>query len=623
MVSRRVDVPFLGVEDGLADVGHTIALGLEASGMAVALGGTGQLAQLDRKNQDSSALSTSRSSLCRAAHDREAYQRKLDLALMRNPAGVTPVGFGERQYCEADADCREGYTCKFNFNSNTGVPECAFRATSAPATPPPTTFPTVSPTSSEPTPNPTPAPTATPTPAPTVTPTPMPTTESPTSNAPTLSPSTNSPTRPLETRAPTEMPNSEAPSTTSPTEQASDAPSTTPPVTSTTINPTVYPTASTTIVAVATSSPTGETSTVLDVGDPGGNDLNTSPPNGDDYISNDDGLTLNPSASLVPRPPSIAPTTSPVEVILPLHSDFFRVTLVLRDVTEKLGGFTVFLWEDETSDHIQTWIQEKYSDGSDNEDIFIEQLRVQANIVTQSLLYVTTTNNNGEDAEVEATALSSTESSEGDTPSPPVVAAITKQAKEKRNDDKDEDEGNENENNSLQNRKTRVRRSRTRRTQVVTSTTVQALEIVFEIAVSYRSPEDSEIDVLNLIMQAFQSSEGRKQYATSLRDSKDPVFVNLSDFSLQVPNTASITSPNNNNGEDGSNIIVWSLIGAAVLAVAVSISLFVFYLRRNNSDKTKLDDSTSSHPNMKDQVIFEPASSGDDGLYPASSRMSS
>ena len=605
-MSLQTDVPFLGVEDGLADIGHTIALGLEASGMAVALGGTGQMAQLDRKNQDSSALSTSRSSLCRAAHDREAYQRKLDLALMRNPSGVTPVGFGDRQYCEVDADCREGYTCKFNFNSNTGVPECAFRATPAPATPPPTTSPTVSPT-----------------PGPTVTPTPMPTSESPTSNAPTMSPSTTSPTKPLETRAPTEMPNSEAPSTTSPTKQASNAPSEAPLVISTiaatTIEPTASPTISTAIVSVATTMPTGETSTSTtpDVRDPDGNDL-TSAPNGDDYISNDEGLTLTPTASLVPKPPSIAPTTSPVEVILPLKSDFFRVTLVLRDVTEKLGGFTVFLWEDETSDHIQTWIQEKYSDDSDNEDLVLEELRVQANIVTQSLLYVTTTNSNGDDAEVEAT----TESSEGDVPSQPVVAAITKQAKEKKNDNKnDNDESDEKENRSRQNRKTRVRRSRTRRTQVVTSTTAQALEIVFEIAVSYRSSEDSEVDVLNLIMQAFQSSEGRTQYAKSLRDSKDPVFVNLSDFVLQV---SSANSPDNNgNGEGESKIIVWTLVGAAVLAVAVSISLFVFYLRRVNSDKTKLEDSTASHPNIRDQVIFEPASSGDDGLYPASSRMSS
>ena len=267
--------------------------------------------------------------------------------------------------------------------------------------------------------------------------------------------------------------------------------------------------------------------------------------------------------------------------------------MVLVGLTEDL---LFFLWEDESSEHIQQWIQ-TYSDDS-NLDPPMEQLRVQANIVTQSLVYVTQSNNVNDNSNTPTL-----------NENPPVVAAITGRAPpDKKEDDKEGAEDPKPKNT----RRRRVRQARTRRTQVVTSTTAQALEIVFEIAVSYRSQDTNEIDLLQLILQAFQSGEGRKQYSKRLQDSKDPTFANLSDFVLQVQDDPNgLAAPDGGDGGGENKIIVWTLVGAAVVAVAVSISLFVLYLRRVDSGRQKLEDSTTSNPNPAEQAIFEPASSAD------------
>lgn len=340
--------------------------------------------------------------------------------------------------------------------------------------------------------------------------------------------------------------------------------------------------------------------------------------------------TMSPTALMVP-------TASPTAVVsigeLPLQQDFFRVTLVLKNVVTKLGGFTMFFWEDETSEHIQEWIQ-TYSDDA-AWDPPMEQLRVQANIVTQSLLYVTpqiadvsttttTTSNglSGSDGSNDAAAAAPT------TPPPPNIIGEDQTVMEARaKDDKDDDEAEENDNSGSRhnrNRRTRVRQSSRRRMQVSTSTTAEALEVVFEIAVSYRSPDTSEIDLLNVILQAFQSGDGRKRYAKRLKDSQDPTFANLSDLVLQVQSsTNGVASPDSNGGKDGENkIIVWTLIGAAVVAVAASITLFVVYMRRSETDRIKLSDSTASNPNVVEQAIFEPATSAENPLSSRTSRLS-
>jgi len=532
------DVAFLGSNVGLKDFGHTIALGPSlGNGQMLSLAGSAQIALMEPDAR--------RPATCRDAHDFGAYQTKTDRVMQYHPEGVTPSGFADNQYCQVNRDCRSESNCLAPASG--GLPVCSVRSSPAPTLAPITTRPTPIPTAkptTKPTPNPTPNPTLRPTPSPTPGPT-----NAPTSTAPTESPSTMSPTEPEETIAPTEV--------------ASEPPTDTP-----TSIPTSLPT------SVPTNMPTEREETNMPTVNPTERKDTTAEPTTSDSENSPTTTTPVPTTGdndITPAPTIQSTPEASVAEELPLRNGFYRVTLVLQNISSKLGGFSVFLWEDETSEHIQEWIQ-MYGDSltENDEESFFQELRVQANIVTQLLLYTTQSR------------------------------AATAQA-----------------NSPIENNKNSRHHRRRRIQSTITSAT--ALEIVFEIAVSYRSPVDSsntideeqDIELLSVIESAFQSSDGRKQYSKRLRDSNDPTFAELSDFALQVQNNPNSVASAEGNSDDGREVVVWALVGAAAVAVAVSITLFIMYLRRDTGNR-KLDNSTFSNPNVAlEDAIFAPASTAD------------
>ncbi|CAB9505688.1 Intercellular signal essential for a variety of patterning events during development (By similarity) [Seminavis robusta] len=660
-------IPFLG-QDSLADLGNTIGLGMERgnNGMVLGLGGTGQLMTFEP--------SARRSSLCRTAHDSESYQSKLQLAFLRNPSGLTPAGFGSNQYCEVDRDCQSGNVCAVGTVS---YPECLLGqapgtpaptlATPPPTTPRPTPGPTLPPTTPVPTPNPTPGPTtlppstAFPTPNPTAAPTSAPPTPNPTTPAPvlTLSPIARPPS-PMPTRRPTlppSTPNPTARPTLPPTTPNPTARPTLPPTTPepspgptlppTTPNPTIRTTTAASVLPAVTPNPTTTKPTSSPSSSPSSSPptstpttaspvasdstVNTQEPSQtptEDIITsapttmldaeevlididtdaptkaNDDTETNTPSQRPILSSPTQQPTSnttpSPSILVYSIENDFFRVTLVLKDVTEKLGGFTVFMWEDETSEHLRDWILQHTVD--ENWDPPLMQLRVQANIVTQQLLFTT--------APLEQTA------------PPNVISASMAAPKEKNGDKKQKGRGG----NS---RRTRGRRGRRR----IQEERVEALQIVFEVAISYRAPEDDngELDLSSLILQAFQSGKGRSQYGKRLKDSDDPTFASLSDFVLQVESNSVLNRVEGQGGNTAGGVLddpvlFWIIVGSASFAAVMSALILVVYWRRTGKGQY-MEGSASSGtgfgpPNLLDKAIFEPAQGGDNRVSPSGARLS-
>lgn len=303
-----------------------------------------------------------------------------------------------------------------------------------------------------------------------------------------------------------------------------------------------------------------------------------------EYDSNEDG-TLAPTQQPVNTPP---PTLSASD--LPLFDAFFRTTLVLRDVTEELTGFTVFLWEDETSDHILRWIEGHTKEN--NWDPPILQLRVQTNIVSQSVLFVETVD--ATDREEESTIASN------------VMKAIEVEEQPKA-------EKSRRSHRSPKGKRKRVRQRRRK----VQSTNPESLKIVFEIAIAYRTLNVQVLDLHGLILEAFQSGDGRNQYYKRLKDSRDPAFGTMSDFVLQIQEspTNGVALPNGVEKEEDKTLF-WVLIGSAAAAVVLSIGLFFWYWQRVSSRGEKLEDSTSSGNGLLEKAIFEPASASNPRLSP-------
>lgn len=573
----------------LQDLGRTIVLGLEPDSGKMALSGAGQLLSLP-----SGAF---RTSVCSSANDRQAYQTKLEQLVVRNPSGVTPVGFSNGEYCEVTEDCRANSVCLLPQGEK--FPQCTERVTETPS-------PTRSPTTPPPTEAPTSKPTATPTPkpsniqiqltwTPSGEPTPLPTTVEPTWE-PTLVPTTNRPTREptrepttdRPTREPTREPTTEEP-TVSPTELESDNPTVEPTAKPTesptrltftvgevepwvasqmdntdfpTLAPTLAPTTNTdsvpTVVNVVRPSQGGEEE--IDYADANDND-------GDEDATNSGGNSTTGDEG------------TPIEA-LPLHKGYFRVMLVLKDVTTKLGGFTVFLWEDETSDHIQEYIQNYTVD--ENWDPPMVGLRVQANIVTQTLVPGASFFQNEADSTTAVSVIA------GDVADP-----------SKRNGPK---------------------HMRQLQSVAPAATPMAALEIVFEVAISYRTLNTAKIDLQSIITDSFQSPEGRKRYATQLRDTDDPTFDAMSDFALRVedentPNAIQVNPGDESGGESENKVVVWSLVGAALVFSFLTVTLIFVYVRRARAKRKDMTDYTISNPNHPldqalNQAKFEPASSG-------------
>lgn len=631
-------IPFLG-QGSLVDIGYTIGLG-----------GTEQVILFDQ--------GATRTSLCRNAHDATTYASKMERAYVRNPNGFTPIGFSETQNCEVDQDCQRGSMCTMSGTS--GFPECTaavpletssptLNPTSNPPTPLPTdlitydptmspTFTTLTPTgspTSAPTRNPTPIPssqppTEVPTPYPTaVPPTPLPThsprptprpisTPEPTytprptprptltprpTPLPTLTPRpTIKPTTALPSPRPSPIPTTQnpifalvlsplAPSTARPTLAQSLPPATSLPPLSDTFDPTFSPSDSTPLPTPPKTSPTRSSSPT----EPGTTEeptalveTDTFSPTADNVIINvvpGNNTSSNSSSSTEQQvlPPTEQPElqgTSPAPVpVYSIENDFFRVTLVLNGVVTKLGGFTVFRWEDETSEHLQDSIL-KYTEEL-GWDPPLMQLKVQANIVTQTLLYGFVT----EERSVE-TNLSN------------VASAVESEPKSEGNGQR------------------RHARGRWRRDRRVQETQVDSLQIVFEVAVSYRTPDptrNGELDLLKMILKAFQSEDGREEYTQRLKDSDDPTFASLSGFVLQVEasdglNIAANQAANDGEGEDDT--MLWAIIVAASVAAVSMVLLLFCYWRRSAIKQQKLEDANDSGKatNLLEDAIFEPAS---------------
>jgi hypothetical protein len=651
------EIPFLG-HGSLVDFGSTIGLGMEAGdGMMVATGGTGQVMVFEQ--------GAIRTSLCRIAHDATSYASKMNLAFMRNPNGFTPKGFSDTQYCEVDQDCQRGSMCAAPGASD--FPECTgdseetsepvetssptpnptrnptslptvlftFEPTMSPTftTLSPTPFPTSSPPTIDPTPIPSHQPTDVPTPDPTTaTPTPRPTQTPLQTPLPTYSrrPTPLPTNAPLPTPLPTNTPRPTwKPTTSPPSPRPSPTPNPTPalvlstPVPSTArptlgsaqslppdaslpaISDSFYPTFS---PSSSTPMPTSLRPTSIRSPSPTFSS-NTEEPTA--LVETD---TLSPTANEViidvepgntteeqVLPPTQQPELSP-GLDYSIENDFFRVTLVLKGVVKTLGGFTVFRWEDDTSAHLQESIMNFTEELGWDPPLM--QLKVQANIVTQTLLYGFVE----EERSAETYPPNVTEGRSAENNPPNVMSAIESEPKHDKVEPKhDKVEGSGK-------RKRRHARGRWRRDRRVQETQVDSLQIVFEVAVSYRTPDptrNGELDLLKIILNAFQSEGGRAEYTQRLKDSDDPTFASLSDFILQVEasdglNFAANQAVNDGNGKDDT--MLWAIIVAASVAAVSMVLILFFYWRRSASQRLKSEDGHGSVKGSNLLEIFEPAS---------------
>lgn len=303
----------------------------------------------------------------------------------------------------------------------------------------------------------------------------------------------------------------------------------------TTLNPTEAPTTiEDDATIITTSSPTED-------GGEGG-DTSTFPPTPPVNDDEDEPLkTLAPTDSKTP-----APTVSSN---IPFFKESFDISMVLFGVTEELQGFTRFTWEGETSEHISDWILLQ----TEVEDVWnppLLNLRVVAKIIDQ---YMTSPDATLSNADTNgAIDITSVESG---------ASTTSRQGSVRRNLQSSSNGGS----------------------------IPQALAIDFEVDISYRTFNRKSLNTMNVILQAFESEEGQTQYIQRLRDTNDRVLGETLDLFLEIQSSNAPDGLEGNGGGGGDNnqTMVWVLVGAAVAAVVVSISLFAVYLKRADDKKQK------------------------------------
>lgn len=255
--------------------------------------------------------------------------------------------------------------------------------------------------------------------------------------------------------------------------------------------------------------------------------------------------------------------------------------MVLFDVQQELRGSVLFSWEDQTSGHIAKWIQQYTED--QHWDPPMLQLRVNTNIVDQTMTYGAAGSSQPPSGALFAsvTNLNST-STAAETTTPSSAGSG------------------------------RVRRH-LQTTTASAGNGPPALRIKFEVEISYRTLNKNNINLVQVVLTAFESDQGRNEYAAGLKNSNENIYGQMDGYYLQVEN-----SPNGPTGSSGGQdkTVVWTLVAAAVVAVAVSAFLFVLYLRRNDSRKQRTAKDIPSSGAVGTSAVFEPALNGVNPMRP-------
>lgn len=256
--------------------------------------------------------------------------------------------------------------------------------------------------------------------------------------------------------------------------------------------------------------------------------------------------------------------------------------MVLFGVQQQLRGSALFSWEDQTSEHIAKWIQQYTENQNWNPPML--QLRVNANIVDQTMTYGAAGSSVPSTGTLSASVANiSSTSTAAETTTPSSASSG------------------------------RVRRH----LQTTTATAGNgppALGIKFEVGISYRTLNKNDINLMQVVLTAFESDQGRKEYTARLKNSNEDIYGQMDGYYLRVEN-----SPNGPTGSGGGQdkTVVWTLVAAAVVAIALSAFLFFLYLRRTDARKQKMAKDIPSSGAVGTSAVFEPALNGENPLHPA------
>jgi hypothetical protein len=217
--------------------------------------------------------------------------------------------------------------------------------------------------------------------------------------------------------------------------------------------------------------------------------------------------------------PTNQPTSSPS---LSLQSDLVNVVMVLTATRARLASRSAIDWESATAAHIRQSIS-----NTDFGDFPLFDLRVGTNIIRQLPLA------NGGDL-----VLAPDDSTAVPTSAPSPNSSVRK--------------------------------------RVLQESTLLPLQIVFDVAVSFRSL-GQDYDAVDMVGDAFNSEEDRASYTQRLKQTMNAAFDDVTQVRLLVEGIAPQEEVPENIAPSDSNL--WVIVGAAAGASLVMILAGVFVLR--------------------------------------------